>query len=149
MLWSLGPKYLKMIFQKTDFNWDMHTWFCSVFGIFSIFNIENQMIWSLHYLFSAICHVARIVNFKTLLYAIYYLVDIFSKKLFKNNNINPAVFIWTSWLKLECEHLREKNRKTKIMFFHSWNIFSSVLLYAYAFQMLKDEHFYLLSIKKS
>lgn len=30
-----------MIFHKIDFNWDMHTWFCYVFGILSIFNMEK------------------------------------------------------------------------------------------------------------
>lgn len=80
-------------------------------------------------------------------YTLYIILLTYSVKSYlKNNNINPAVFIWTSWLRMWASE--RGNRKTKILFFHSCNIFSNVLLYAHAFQMLKDEYFYLLSVKK-
>lgn len=84
------------------------------------------MVWSLRYLFSAICHVARIVNFKTSLYTIYYLVDIFSKELFKK--ILHSCCIYMSKLIKIRMWVSERGKKPQSFVLSFMEISSNVLL---------------------
>lgn len=103
------------------------------------------MVWSLRYLFSAICHVARIVNFKTSLYTIYYLVDIFSKELFKKIQQSCCIYM-SKLIKIRMwVSERDKNYQSFVLSF--MEIFSDVLLSVQSsLQFLKDK--YHLSLKE-
>lgn len=108
------------------------------------------MVWSLHYLFSAICHVARIVNFKTSLYTIYYLVDIFSKELFKKLQQSCCIYM-SKLIKIRMWISERENRKTKISNFCTFipgNIFKCSTVCSPSLQILKDKYFHLLSLKE-
>lgn len=108
------------------------------------------MVWSLHYLFSAICHVARIVNFKTSLYTIYYLVDIFSKELFKKIQQSCCIYM-SKFIKIRMWISERENRKTKISYFCTvipGNIFKCSSVPPPSLQILKDKYFHLLSLKE-
>lgn len=97
------------------------------------------MVWSLRYLFSAICHVARIVNFKTSLYTIYYLVDIFSKELFKK--IQQSCCIYMSKLIKVRMWVSERDKKYQCFVLWFMEIFSDVLLSVQSsLQFLKDKY---------
>lgn len=97
------------------------------------------MVWSLRYLFSAICHVARIVNFKTSLYTIYYLVDIFSKELFKKIQQSCCIYM-SKLIKIRMwVSERDKNYQSFVLSF--MEILSDVLLSVQSsLPFLKDKY---------
>lgn len=108
------------------------------------------MVWSLHYLFSAICHVARIVNFKTSLYTIYYLVDIFSKELFKKIQQSCCIYMSKSMI-IRMWISEGENRKKIISIFCTFipgNIFKCSIVCLPSLQIPKGKYFHLLCLQE-